>query len=196
MTSDSVPISRAARDSDHHAPQPFKTGLRQIARANRTARDETSRARVTGAGQSASRPCASPGGLPAAGLPLGAAHDPLSAIRHISLETLNLQGMKALWGRKVSDLGFASLSRHPAPRRCQTGDSGASYRPLVSLDQTVFVPVDTSTITSRCEIAFGPVRACQHDARPRTQCRDQYHRGRGIFLWRTSSQTGSGQLDG
>lgn len=27
----------------------------------------------------------------------------------ISLETLNLQGMKALWGRKVSDLGFASF---------------------------------------------------------------------------------------
>src|SRR5262249_13650735 len=28
---------------------------------------------------------------------------------HISLETLNLQGMKALWGRKVSDLSFASF---------------------------------------------------------------------------------------
>jgi putative transposase len=27
----------------------------------------------------------------------------------ITLETLNLQGMKALWGRKVSDLGFASF---------------------------------------------------------------------------------------
>ena len=27
----------------------------------------------------------------------------------IALETLNLQGMKALWGRKVSDLGFASF---------------------------------------------------------------------------------------
>src|SRR5262249_24353639 len=26
---------------------------------------------------------------------------------HITLETLHLQGMKALWGRKVSDLGFA-----------------------------------------------------------------------------------------
>ncbi len=27
----------------------------------------------------------------------------------LALETLNLQGMKALWGRKVSDLGFASF---------------------------------------------------------------------------------------
>jgi putative transposase len=28
---------------------------------------------------------------------------------HITLETLNLRGMKALWGRKVSDLGFAGF---------------------------------------------------------------------------------------
>lgn len=28
---------------------------------------------------------------------------------HISLETLNIRGMKTLWGRKVSDLGFASF---------------------------------------------------------------------------------------
>jgi putative transposase len=28
---------------------------------------------------------------------------------HITLETLNLQGMKALWGRKVSDLGFGTF---------------------------------------------------------------------------------------
>ena len=29
--------------------------------------------------------------------------------RHIAIEDLNLAGMKALWGRKISDLGFASF---------------------------------------------------------------------------------------
>ena len=37
------------------------------------------------------------------------AHDLCAAYDVIALETLNLQGMKALWGRKVSDLGFAGF---------------------------------------------------------------------------------------
>ena len=40
----------------------------------------------------------------------------------IRLETLNLQGMKALWGRKVSDLGFASFVSilHHTAQKCGT----------------------------------------------------------------------------
>ena len=37
------------------------------------------------------------------------AHDLCTHYDFIALETLNLQGMKALWGRKVSDLGFAAF---------------------------------------------------------------------------------------
>jgi putative transposase len=37
------------------------------------------------------------------------AQDLCQTYDYISLETLNLQGMKALWGRKVSDLGFATF---------------------------------------------------------------------------------------
>ena len=39
----------------------------------------------------------------------GLAHDLCVQYDTIRLETLNLQGMKALWGRKVSDLGFATF---------------------------------------------------------------------------------------
>jgi len=37
------------------------------------------------------------------------AHQLCAQYDHITLETLNLQGMKALWGRKVSDLGFGTF---------------------------------------------------------------------------------------
>ncbi len=37
------------------------------------------------------------------------AHQLCATYDTIALETLNLQGMKALWGRKVSDLGFATF---------------------------------------------------------------------------------------
>ena len=37
------------------------------------------------------------------------AHDLCTQYDTIRLETLNLQGMKALWGRKVSDLGFGTF---------------------------------------------------------------------------------------
>ena len=37
------------------------------------------------------------------------AHQLTDEYDEIRLEDLNLQGMKALWGRKVSDLGFADF---------------------------------------------------------------------------------------
>ena len=37
------------------------------------------------------------------------AHQLTDAYDELRLEDLNLQGMKALWGRKVSDLGFADF---------------------------------------------------------------------------------------
>jgi putative transposase len=37
------------------------------------------------------------------------AHDLCAKYDTIRLETLNLQGMKSLWGRKVSDLGFGTF---------------------------------------------------------------------------------------
>ncbi|HEY5870147.1 MAG TPA: transposase [Candidatus Tectomicrobia bacterium] len=91
------------------APQPFKASLRQIARANRqlATKRPGSNHRTHAKGH------------------LARVHRRVAHVRAdfhwqtartlcqtydaISLETLNLQGMKALWGRKVSDLGFASF---------------------------------------------------------------------------------------
>ncbi len=41
----------------------------------------------------------------------------------LALETLNLQGMKALWGRKVSDLGFATFAETLHSVASKTGTS-------------------------------------------------------------------------
>jgi putative transposase len=95
--------------SEHHAPQPFKRALRQIARANR----QLSR-KVKGSHNRQQ-----------AQQHLARVHRRVAHVRRafhwqqaqelckthdiIRLETLNIGGMKALWGRKVSDLGFASF---------------------------------------------------------------------------------------
>ena len=91
------------------APQPFKAGLRQLRKANRQL--------------STKRPGS--GNRDNARTHLARVHRRVARVRRdfhwqtardlcqtydaISLETLDLQGMKALWGRKVSDLGFASF---------------------------------------------------------------------------------------
>ena len=49
------------------------------------------------------------------------AHDLCTQYDIIRLETLNLQGMKALWGRKVSDLGFATFVAHLHHVAAKTG---------------------------------------------------------------------------
>jgi putative transposase len=91
------------------APQYFKAGLKQVRKANRqlSSKVKGSRNRIK------------------AKTHLARIHRQVAHLRSdfhwqtartlcqtydaISLETLNLQGMKALWGRKVSDLGFASF---------------------------------------------------------------------------------------
>jgi len=103
----------------HQAPQPFKQGLRQIAAANRALSHK-----VKGSNN-----------FTRARRHLARVHRRVAHVRQafhwdlarelcteydiIRLETLNLQGMKALWGRKVSDLGFGmfvSILHHVASK--------------------------------------------------------------------------------
>jgi putative transposase len=95
--------------SERHAPQPFKRALRQVAHAHRglshkvqgshnrqKAHRQLARVhrRVVNVRQA---------------FHWELAHELCTAYDIIRLETLNLQGMKALWGRKVSDLGYATF---------------------------------------------------------------------------------------
>ena len=93
----------------YHAPQPLKRSLKDVAKANR--RLSTKRKGSCNRRQ--------------ARLHLDCVHKRVANQRHafhwelahslcatydtMALETLNLSGMKALWGRKVSDLGFATF---------------------------------------------------------------------------------------
>jgi putative transposase len=95
--------------TEHHAPQPFKQGLRQIAQASR----QLSR-RLKGSSnrREAHRHLARVHRRVAhvrEAFHWDLARDLCTQYDHITLETLNLQGMKALWGRKVSDLGFGTF---------------------------------------------------------------------------------------
>lgn len=95
--------------TEHHAPQPFKQGLRQIVQANR----QLSR-KVKGSHNryKAHRYLARVHRRVAhvrQAFHWDKAHELCEHYDIIRLETLNLGGMKALWGRKVSDLGFASF---------------------------------------------------------------------------------------
>ena len=91
------------------APQPFKAGLTQLAKANRqlSTKRPNSQRRVKAKAHLA-RVHRRIGHIRQA-FHWRIARDLCQTYDHISLETLNLQGMKALWGRKVSDLGFASF---------------------------------------------------------------------------------------
>jgi putative transposase len=95
--------------TERQAPQPLRKGLRTLARANR----DLARKRQGSANRRR------------ATLHLARVHKRVANVRRafhwelahvlcaeydaIVLETLNLQGMKALWGRKVSDLGFGTF---------------------------------------------------------------------------------------
>jgi putative transposase len=95
--------------SERHAPQPFKQALNRLAQANRAL----------------SRKCQGSKNRRKAKDHLSRVHRRVASVRQafhwelahalcaqydtIRLETLNLQGMKALWGRKVSDLGFGTF---------------------------------------------------------------------------------------
>ena len=95
--------------TERHAPQPFKQDLRRIAKANR----DLSRTRAGSHNRQRAQ------------AHLDRLHKRVAHVRQafhwdlaqalcqhydgIVLETLHLQGMKALWGRKVSDLGFGTF---------------------------------------------------------------------------------------
>ena len=57
--------------------------------------------------------------------------------QHICIEDLNIQGMKALWGRKVSDLGFASVCFDPGTPGNQDRLHRSKDRSLVSQQQNL-----------------------------------------------------------
>jgi putative transposase len=82
-----------------HAPEVFKHALRTIAQANR----DLSRKQRGSHNRTRARKH------------LARVHKRVANLRQqydgIVLETLNLQGMKALWGRKVSDHGFGDFVR-------------------------------------------------------------------------------------
>lgn len=95
--------------AEYHAPQPLKSSLKAIATANRTreckkkgscnrrqARRHLDRVHKRVANQRQA-------------FHWELAHPLCADYDVIAMETLNLQGMQALWGRKVSDLGFATF---------------------------------------------------------------------------------------
>jgi putative transposase len=95
--------------SEYHAPQPFKQSLQAIAKANRklsrTSKDSCNRHLAQ---QHLARVHRRVAHVRQA-FHWDLAHALCAQYDIIRLETLNLQGMKALWGRKVSDLGFATF---------------------------------------------------------------------------------------
>jgi len=91
------------------ARQPFKRGLRQITRANwRLAHKVKGSRNRRKAHRHLARVHRRVAHLREA-FHWDLARQLCEQYDHITLETLNLRGMKALWGRKVSDLGFAGF---------------------------------------------------------------------------------------
>jgi putative transposase len=94
---------------DVTAPQPFKAALRQVRRANRGL---SRKQKGSGHRRPARKALARVHRLVAnrrTAWHWETARDLCTRYDTIYLETLTLQGMKAMWGRKVSDLGFASF---------------------------------------------------------------------------------------
>ena len=106
--------------SERHAPQPFKQALKQVAQAHRQlarkVKGSHNRKRALQALARVQRRVA----RVRQAFHWELARELCQQYDTIRLETLNLQGMKALWGRKVSDLGFASfvsILHHTAQKR-------------------------------------------------------------------------------
>jgi putative transposase len=92
-----------------HAPQPLRKGLRELATANRhLSRTQKGSANRTRAKQHLARVHKRVANIRQA-FHWELAHELCAQYDGIVLETLNLHGMKALWGRKVSDLGFGTF---------------------------------------------------------------------------------------
>jgi putative transposase len=95
--------------TERHAPQPLRRGLRELAKANRdVARKRHGSANRRRATQHLARVHKRVANVRRA-FHWELAHELCAHYDGIVLETLNLQGMKALWGRKVSDLGFGTF---------------------------------------------------------------------------------------
>jgi putative transposase len=95
--------------TEYHAPQPFKQGLRTIAKANQAlARKEKGSHNRRKAHRHLARVHRRVASVRQA-FHWDLAHQLCAQYDRIVLETLHLQGMKALWGRKVSDLGFGTF---------------------------------------------------------------------------------------
>jgi putative transposase len=95
--------------TERHAPQPLRRGLRELAKANRdVARKRQGSANRRRAKQHLARVHKRVANVRRA-FHWELAHELCAHYDGIVLETLNLQGMKALWGRKVSDLGFGTF---------------------------------------------------------------------------------------
>ena len=92
--------------TEHHAPQPLKQSLKALAKANRrlASKKKGSHNRKQALMSLARVHKRIANQRQAFHWEL--AHSLCAAYDCIALETLNLSGMKALWGRKVSDLGF------------------------------------------------------------------------------------------
>ncbi len=95
--------------NDYESPQFFKHGIKTIKRANRNHSRKVNRSnnRVRARRNLACKHRKIANQRQDFHWKL--AHDLTDRYDWIALETLNLQGMKSLWGRKVSDLGFYDL---------------------------------------------------------------------------------------
>jgi putative transposase len=107
--------------TERHAPQPLRKGLRALATANRhlscKQKGSANRARAK---QHLARVHKRVANVRQA-FHWKLAHELCAQYDGIVLETLNLQGMKALWGRKVSDLGFGAFVQTLHHVAAQTG---------------------------------------------------------------------------
>jgi putative transposase len=96
-------------ETEYHAPQPFKQSLKAIAKANRKlSRTHQGSCHRHHAQQHLARVPRRVAHVRQA-FHWDLAHELCTQYDIIRLETLHLGGMKALWGRQVSDLGFATF---------------------------------------------------------------------------------------
>jgi putative transposase len=106
--------------TERHAPQPLKQGLRRLAKASRELSRKQAGSHNRGRAQAHLARVHKRVAHRRRAFHWDLAHQLCAQYDRIVLETLNLQGMKALWGRKVSDLGFGTFVRilhHVATRR-------------------------------------------------------------------------------
>jgi len=95
--------------TERQAPEPLKQGLRTLAKANRAlSRKRQGSANRRRARQHLARVHKRVANIRRA-FHWELAHELCAQYDGIVMETLNLHGMKALWGRKVSDLGFGTF---------------------------------------------------------------------------------------